>query len=70
MQYENFRNPIWFTNDNEPRFMPINPVVFASSSELELKPESMHPKTVAGPVTDPTRKVSNARFPSTEEASA
>jgi hypothetical protein len=70
MQYENFLNPIWFTNDNDPRFMPINPVVFASSSVLELEPESMHPKTVAGRVNDPNRKVSNARWPSTEEASA
>jgi hypothetical protein len=57
-------------NDNDPRFRPINPVVLESSSELELNPESMHPNIVPFRAEFPRWKVSNARLPSMEEASA
>ena len=48
MQYENFGNPIWVTNESDPRFMPINPVVLESSFALELNPESMLPNIIPG----------------------
>lgn len=48
MQYENFGNPICVTNESDPRFMPINPVVLESSLVLELNPESIHPKIIPG----------------------
>lgn len=70
MQYENLENPIWETKDKEPRFIPKSPVVFESSSWLELEPESMHPNTTPARSEFVNRKVSEARLPSTEVASA
>ena len=70
MQYENLRKPIWETKESNPRFIPINPVVFTSSSELLLKPESMHPNIVSGFSDPPILNVSDARFPSDDDASA
>ena len=56
--------------ERDPRFIPINPVFFASSSELELNVEFMHPKIKSEISGDPMLKVSEARFPSDEEKSA
>lgn len=64
MQYENLGNPIWVTNERDPRFIPINPVVLESSFEFELNPESIHPNMVPGCADPPAKKVSVARFPS------
>lgn len=64
MQYENLGNPICVTNEREPRFMPINPVVLESSFALELNPESIHPNMVPGCADPPAKKVSVARLPS------
>lgn len=70
MQYENFGKPIWETKESDPRFMPINPVVLASSLVLLLKPESIHPNMVPF-ISDPAIfNVSIARFPSDDDASA
>lgn len=70
MQYENFLKPIWEIKESEPRFMPINPVVLESSSKLLLKPESIHPNIVPGNLDPAMVKLSRARLPSEEEASA
>lgn len=50
--------------------MPINPVVLESSSELELKPEYMHPNMNPGCFNEPIDIVSVARLPSLEVKSA
>jgi len=64
MQYENLGNPIWVTNERDPRFIPINPVVLESSFEFELNPESIHPNIVPGWADPPAKNVSVARLPS------
>lgn len=49
--------------------MPIKPVVLASSG-FEPEPESMQPNTIPGKLDDVNRKLSVAKLPSTEVASA
>lgn len=64
MQYENLGNPNCVTNESDPRFIPINPVVFESSFVFVLNPESIHPNIVPGCANPPAKNVSMARLPS------